>query len=269
MAEKNAVSIDGLPAVELTAMRFEKWQALGNDYVIVEAADLRHALTPGSCGRCATATPASAPTACSCSRRRTSRGSSRGCGSSTPTARRPSSAATARARRSCTCATGAGPTATSSRSRPSRGRSARRSCRRRPAAWTWAARVDFRGARRGRGGGRAFRFQHVSIGNPQCAIGVADARGARRARPRRDRPRDRACRAVPEPDERLVVRRARAGRRPRADLRARGGGDDRLGHRRERRRRRLRPARRRLAGHGPARRRRPRGRRRARTSTST
>jgi diaminopimelate epimerase len=29
-------------------MRFEKWQALGNDYVIVDAADLPAALTPAA-----------------------------------------------------------------------------------------------------------------------------------------------------------------------------------------------------------------------------
>ena len=76
----------------LTAMRFEKWQALANDYVIVEASELaaRRAERPSSCARCATATRASAPTACSSSRRPTSPASSRGCGSSTPTAPRPS-----------------------------------------------------------------------------------------------------------------------------------------------------------------------------------
>ena len=90
VAEKNAVSIDGLPAL-LTAMRFEKWQALSNDYVIVEASELEAASrAPTWCAGCATATPASAPTACSSSRRPTSPASSRGCGSSTPTAPRPS-----------------------------------------------------------------------------------------------------------------------------------------------------------------------------------
>ena len=45
--------------------------------------------------------------------------------------------------------------------------------------------------------GREWRFQHVDVGNPQCAIHLADRRRARRARPGRDRPRDRAPRAFP------------------------------------------------------------------------
>ena len=51
-------------------MRFEKWQALGNDYLIVEAAALPWELTPrrGS-GGSATRTSGSAPTASCCSRR--------------------------------------------------------------------------------------------------------------------------------------------------------------------------------------------------------
>ena len=32
-------------------MRFEKWQALGNDYLIVEASDLSFPLTPASVRR--------------------------------------------------------------------------------------------------------------------------------------------------------------------------------------------------------------------------
>ena len=48
-------------------MRFEKWQALGNDYVIVEAARAAGAADArAACGRSATATPASAPTASCC-----------------------------------------------------------------------------------------------------------------------------------------------------------------------------------------------------------
>ena len=58
---------------------------------------------------------------------------------------------------------------------------------------------------------------------------------------------DHGARAVSQPHERLLVRRARARRHPRADLRARRGGDDVLGDGRQRRRDRLRPARRRLA----------------------
>ena len=43
--------------------------------------------------------------------------------------------------------------------------------------------------------GREWRFQHVSIGNPQCVIEVGD--GGRGARPGRDRPRDRAHELFP------------------------------------------------------------------------
>ena len=51
-------------------MRFEKWQALGNDYVIVERDVLPWELTAPRVARCATATTGSAPTACSSCRRR-------------------------------------------------------------------------------------------------------------------------------------------------------------------------------------------------------
>ena len=43
-------------------------------------------------------------------------------------------------------------------------------------------------------GGRRWRFQHVSIGNPQCAIRVESEARARGARPGRDRPGHRARR---------------------------------------------------------------------------
>ena len=51
-------------------MRFEKWQALGNDYLIVEADELPWELTAAA-GRAgsATRTSASAPTGSCCSRR--------------------------------------------------------------------------------------------------------------------------------------------------------------------------------------------------------
>ena len=80
--------------------------------------------------------------------------------------------------------------ADSSRSAPPPGRSRRRSPRSGPARSTWGAprptSKDFpSGGDDGRGtlsaGGREWAFQHVSIGNPQCAIEVGD--GARGARP--------------------------------------------------------------------------------------
>ena len=70
------------------------------------------------------------------------------------------------------------------------------------------------GAEDGRGelaaGGRTWRFQHVQVGNPQCAIRVENERELDALDLPRDRPRDRAPRAVPQPDQRVVVRRARA-----------------------------------------------------------
>ena len=133
-------------------------------------------------GASATRTSASAPTASCCSRAARTPTSSPSCGSSTPTAPRPSSRATAPARRSSTCAARAGPTPTSSRSRPRRGRSRRRSPPSAPARSRWARRLDdlaglSRGRRRtaaarSRPAGATWGFQHVSIGNPQCAIEV-------------------------------------------------------------------------------------------------
>ena len=46
-------------------MRFEKWQALGNDYLILEAEALAFPLTPAASGGCARATSARARTGCS------------------------------------------------------------------------------------------------------------------------------------------------------------------------------------------------------------
>ena len=46
-------------------MRFEKWQALGNDYIIVERDALPFELTLSACGACAPPTSAPTPTGCS------------------------------------------------------------------------------------------------------------------------------------------------------------------------------------------------------------
>ena len=258
-------------------MRFEKWQALGNDYVIVDAADLPAALTP--CGPGAVRPPhrhrrrrrPPAPAAGRAGVRRAAADLQPGrLGGRAQRQRRargdpvPAPPGLDRPRPVLDpddrggdppddpvgddLPRGHGPRAPAVEGLPVRRRTGR--ARSRPAGARSASSTS-------------------SIGNPQCAIAVASTAELDALDLGAIGPGDRARRAVPEPDERLVVRRARAGRHPRADLRARGGGDDRLGHRRERRRRRLRPARRRLAGHGPARRRRPRGRRRARTSTST
>ena len=55
-------------------MQFEKWQALGNDYVIVEERELPFELTPERVRRSARRTPGSARTACCCCARATRRG---------------------------------------------------------------------------------------------------------------------------------------------------------------------------------------------------
>ena len=68
----------------------------------------------------------------------------------------------------------------------------------------------------------------------QPAVRDRGGRGARGARPGRDRPRDRAQRAVSEPHQRLVHSDRGLGGQG-ADLRARGGGDALLRDRRERR----------------------------------
>ena len=253
-------------------MRFEKWQALGNDYLIVERGGAaRSAHARDASGGCATRTSARAPTACSSSRRPTSPASSRGCGSSTPTARRPSCPATARARRSCTCAAPAGPTAdtfsiqtAAGEIRPDDHRADHLPRRHGPrlAALQGLPGRPARRPRRGRAGGRAALPARL---DRQPAV-----RDPRR-RPRRARARSTSRRSGPEIEHApLFPNRTNTsfwtevapGHDPRADLRARRGGDAVVRHGRLRRRRRPRAARRRLAGDRRARRRRADRRRR-------
>ena len=108
--------------------------------------------------------------------------------------------------------------------------------------------------------GRAWRFQHVSIGNPQCSIRV----GGPTSSPALDLATlGPAIEHAPRFPNRTNVSfwcELGAGRDPRAHLRARGGGDALVGHRRLRRGDRARARRRRVAGDGAARRRRARGR---------
>ena len=167
-------------------VKFEKWQALGNDYLIVEARELpwelsaarvRHAVR-GAHRRRRRRRAAARP-------RPRTRASSPTCASSIPTGQRPSCRATACARRSCTCA--------------ARGWTERRRVRVHTVAgpirptitgphtcrvdmgtrFAELARFSLRGLRMGaarcEAGGRTWAFQHVSIGNPQCAIAVEDA----------------------------------------------------------------------------------------------
>ncbi len=86
--------------------------------------------------------------------------------------------------------------------------------------------------------GRAFRFQHVQVGNPQCAIEVED--GLEALDLGRYGADDRASRALPEPDQRVLLAPRRRLRGHGADLRARRRGDALLRHRRHRRRDRRR-----------------------------
>ena len=243
----------------LAAMNFEKWQALGNDYLIVEARDAaRSSSRPRASARCATPTRASARTASCCSSEPDEPGFVARLRIFNPDGSEAElSGNGAREailylrRRGWTDADAFSIQTAAGEIRPAHHRA------RRP------ARVDMGRARlrvratsraapttapaRSSAGGREWRFQHVSIGNPQCAIHVADrrARGAR--------PAARSARAIehhelfPNRTNVSLVRRARARTHPRADLRARRGGDDVLGHRRDRRRRRRRAARRRLA----------------------
>ena len=94
-------------------MRFEKWQALGNDYLIVEREELPFELTPARVRRlCEGHFGVFADGVLELSRAGGPGSTWPTCASSTPTARRPSCPATARARRSSTCAAAAGPTRT-------------------------------------------------------------------------------------------------------------------------------------------------------------
>ena len=103
--------------------------------------------------------------------------------------------------------------ATRSRSRRSRGRSGRRSPARAPAASTWAARAcsprtSPMARRTAAARSPAQSFQHVTIGNPQCAIRVEDPDAL--DLDRSARPADRARADLPQPHQRLVLARAHA-----------------------------------------------------------
>ncbi len=173
---------------------------------------------------------------------RRSASSSPSCGSSTRTARRPSSRATGRGRRSSTCAATAGPTRTCSRSRPSAGPITPTITGELTCAVDMGSGLDrLQGLPlRRRGRRRQAQRRRARVGVParldrQPAVRDRGRRRARRARPGGDRPGYRRPRAVPQPHQRLLPgdrRQPGAG----ADLRARGGGDALLRHRRQRRR---------------------------------
>ena len=94
--------------------------------------------------------------------------------------------------------------------------------------------------------GHEWGFRHVSIGNPQCSIRVGSEQELRRSTspaigpPIADDPRFPNRTNVSWYTE-LAGRQRGQAAHPRADLRARGGGDAVLRHRRERRGGRLLP----------------------------
>ena len=170
---------------DTSPMRFAKWQALGNDYIVLEADDVpvRSDARRGS-GRSASRTSAATPTAsCCCRGPPIPPRTSPTCASSTRTAPRPSSPATASARPSCTSGRPAGPTddtftilTAAGEITPTLTGPDSASVDMGRAATTSPDFPD--GPEDGRGtidvGGVEREFQHVSIGNPQCAIEVTD-----------------------------------------------------------------------------------------------
>ena len=225
--------LDGM----ISAVRFEKWQALGNDYLIFEA---RRADPARRCSGCAIRTSAPAATACSRSPARRAR------------LRRPP--ADLQPRRLGGRAVG---------QRRPRGDPLPA-----PPGWTDARHVLDPDARRRdpaddhrpdhlprrhgprppdvRATTRAALPTAAASWRPAAPLALP-ARGRRQPAVRdpgrhRDElealdlpalgPRIERARAVPEPHERVVLDRARRRHDPRADLRARGGRDAVLGHRR-------------------------------------
>ena len=255
-------------------MRFEKWQALGNDYLIVEAADLPRALDaelvrrlcdrhagPGADG----VLELSPPQGPGCGgapadlqpRRLGGRavGQRRAPGGALPASRgldRPGRFAVE------TLAGEIRPTILSpTTARIAMGRARLRS-------------KDFPGGPGGRHGhDRRPRLPARVDRQPAVRDPRRRAGRARRARSRRARPGDRARSALPQPHQRVVLVRDGAGRHPRPDLRARRRGDAVVGHRGLRRRGRLCPARRPEPGERGARRRRAHRRHRRPSATSS
>ena len=104
--------------------------------------------------------------------------------------------------------------------------------RRARAPSTWAAKLV--GNRTLTSDDREFAYQHITVGNPQTAVEVEDLDFDLRA----TAPIEVEHRAVPEPDERVLLAPRRRPRDHRAHLRARRGGDDVVRDGRERCRRR-------------------------------
>ena len=214
-------------------MRFEKWTALGNDYLILEADELPWELTRG-------AGPADLRPALrrrlrrhpAALAQRRPRAWSPSCGSSTPTARRRSCRATARARRSSTCAAAAGPSRGHVHDRH-RGRAgdADDHLRAHLHGRDGPGLDDLEGLPGGpRGRSRHAQRRRAGVGLParldrQPAVRDRGRRRAGGARPGRDRARDRAPRAVPEPHQRLLLARGDGDSAVRARIFERGVGE--------------------------------------------
>ena len=218
-------------------VNFEKWQALGNDYLIVERSELRFELTPARIRAiCAPHTGVGADGILLLSEPSDGEFVAR-LQIFNPDGSEAELSGTARVRRSCTCAGAAGPTLISSRSRPPPDRSGRRSPRlpRAPSRWARGTACgvptfpsgDENGVATLTAAGPPVAFPVRPRGQPPVRDRDRERGRARRTRPQHARPADRAPRAVPEPNERVVVHRARAGRNPRAYLRAWGGGNAR------------------------------------------
>ena len=177
-------------------MKFEKWQALGNDYLIVEQRALPWELTPRArSGGSATRTSGSAPTASCCSRRAEDPALRRRAADLQPRRLRGRALRQRRPRGDPLPAPPRldrrrrvhDPDRRPGRSRPTitseRDLHGRHGPRRDRPPTDFPSGGDGRPRRRSSAGGRDWSFQHVSIGNPQCAIEVGErARGARPGR---------------------------------------------------------------------------------------
>ena len=212
-------------------MRFEKWQALGNDYLIVEREELPWELTPARVQRLCDVRigPGSdgvlllSPADDSGARRRAADLQPRRLRGRALRERRPRGRALPPQswldRRGRVLRAHEGRPGAPAHHRPGHGRDGDRA--RLTGLFRLPGRPGGRDRHRQRRG-RDWAFQHVNVGNPQCVIQAGEELeeldlGA-------DRPGDRELCPVPEPHQRLVHQRRRLDR-PRADLRARGGGD--------------------------------------------
>ena len=220
-------------------MRFEKWQALGNDYAIVEEDALPFELTPERVrALCAPHTGVGSDGVLLLSAA-AERGFAAELRIFNPDGSEAELSGNGVREAVLYLRRNGWVDATPSRSRPPPARCARGSPVRPRAPWTWAARASPRPrtSRREREDGRgdAVRRRTRAAASSSCRSATRSAR-SRWVRSSRSstwaaRAADRAARAVPEPHQRLVLAPPLRHRDPGADLRARRGGDDVVGHR--------------------------------------